>query len=856
VAKQKLLGDLNFKKGSFSKIDAVFSEFKKKEFRSLTDWHRSDRVSRALLGLIQKEPEPCFLLAAALDFIQRIEADKVLASYTFSSFELWLNQYSGLSFEENYRIRSKIAGKWIQRDDYHPFFPIGMGKIYEGTHFVTAHKSPDLDTTVASFWGWLDAFAARVGDGLHIWNVPGGPPPSQIEIEWMFRNLFGESIFTHLAKTKTVLELSGNDLMSQKGLVKKQLTDSIADIDHDRDHHTVIVVDGEGFYLGDWRHLDAEGVRQVIILLGTCLRWFENRLNLQILSLFAKEPLQLKEATQVLKSLFSMKIQDCGAALEFSPKQRNWVGDFMLSVLGLKEGISCDFDRLGSHLGKMAHVAFSGADAWVQAIKPLFDSKGRLVAERPKIFRLLESALGTLHEAIVTIRQRLERLDIALKTKSEVFGSYPNPVSVRSDVEEILSKMGPYPSLTVTYPDRDGRLFPVGAILASDLRKNTLATASLRDFCNREEMGIPSHFEVISVVDHHKTSLNTFSPPLVIISDVQSSNTLIAERAFKINDRYSTLSLSAKEIDEQIKGASSTHTLQRLLTLKSAADQSGGHFIHPEREMIEYLHFLYAILDDTDLLTKVSAEDVVCVASLLNRIKSLSLKRQVEVVSLSDIPRGKSFAKTAAQRLLQNEDMYSLYKKVHAYREKEVEIHLELSAKAKPSNSFADTKEQNGCCRVGQTKMFVNNVAHFSRHADAIRRVWLDHAIKVHAQKPEIDLHIHMISTLVSAEEVYQGSSGAYSHKDEIWIWIPPEETAILHLKHFLNGFIPALKNFAEVEFLGNNAPELSQIFLESAPDVPQKTAKRNLPLAVIRTKAGSVNSRKAMVSPYLPRIG
>ena len=35
-----------------------------------------------------------------------------------------------------------------------------MGKIYEGTHFVTAHKSPDLDTTIASFWGWLDAFAA------------------------------------------------------------------------------------------------------------------------------------------------------------------------------------------------------------------------------------------------------------------------------------------------------------------------------------------------------------------------------------------------------------------------------------------------------------------------------------------------------------------------------------------------------------------------------------------------------------------------------------------------------------------------------------------------------------------------
>ena len=65
-------------------------------------------------------------------------------------------------------------------------FPIGMGKMYPGSHFVTAHGSPDLDTTVASFWGWVDAFAARVAEGLQYGMFPAGPRASQIEIGLSF----------------------------------------------------------------------------------------------------------------------------------------------------------------------------------------------------------------------------------------------------------------------------------------------------------------------------------------------------------------------------------------------------------------------------------------------------------------------------------------------------------------------------------------------------------------------------------------------------------------------------------------------------------------------------------------------
>ena len=116
-----------------------------------------------------------------------------------------------------------------------------------------------------------------------------------------------------------------------------------------------------------------------------------------------------------------------------------------------------------------------------------------------------------------------------------------------------------------------------------------------------------------------------------------------------------------------------------------------------------------------------------------------------------------------------------------------------------------------------------------------------------------------MTSTIVSAEEVYRGKAGSYSHKDEFWIWIPVEEAAAVeHLKRFLSAFqsSPATKNNPlEVEFLGSNAAELKMIFKESFFEIPHKTSKRNIPVAILRYKAGTLNSRKAMVSPFLPNL-
>ena len=189
VHKDSLLGDFPNKSTSFDNLEEILMSFKKRNFQDKNIHEKNNIVNLKLFEKIKEAEAPVFLMGAVVEYIATINKEKILENYTFLSFELWLNQFSELSTEENYKIRGKIAGKWIPRDNYQSYFPIGMGKSYSGTHFVTAHSSPDLDTTVASFWGWVDAFAARVGNGLHLWNVPGGPPPGQVEVKILFQDI-------------------------------------------------------------------------------------------------------------------------------------------------------------------------------------------------------------------------------------------------------------------------------------------------------------------------------------------------------------------------------------------------------------------------------------------------------------------------------------------------------------------------------------------------------------------------------------------------------------------------------------------------------------------------------------------
>ncbi len=867
--RQPLIGEYAPKRHTFNQVEKDISNLFDAHFKQINSHEKIDAVSRTLLNSIERADCSNFLLPCIIDFIERVNEKKYLTQYTFSSFELWLNHFSGLSEEENYQIRTKIVGKSLPRDAYQIYFPVGMGKRYKGTHFVTAHQSPDLDTTIASFWGWVDAFAACVGDGLHIWNLPGGPPDSQTEIHLLFNEPFGEKVFESLAKNRLALTLTSLDLMTQSGMLKKHTHEIALSLDHQRQRSAIVLTDEKGYYLGDWRSIDVEGVRQIVIGLNNCLMWLEAFIHIQLISCFAKKDVVIKDISIIIRTILNTKISSSSPAKELTKKQRDFINDYLIKVLRVKEGIDVTFETFALAMESLDIVNFTQIINWLKSLEKsdLFDSNGVLTENRPLIFNQLEILVKMLSKAFEGIRAYVDRLEIAFKIKTEVFGFSPQFLTYRTDIQEMRSKMGSYSYLTVNYTDLEHKEVPIGVVHASDLQEKILGTVSLRDFCNREEMNIPPYLQVISVIDHHKTHLETDMPPTVIISDAQSSNALLAQMAFSINDKYGLGGMSISEIEAQIKdlsnhlnSVSSIRIYQRLLQKKKNIALQKKYFISPEREFLEYLHFVYAILDDTDLLTKVSSLDIECMGSLLNRLKSLTLKKEVEIIDFDAIEKGPHFTKKAAKHLMQNRDFYSLYSKVYLHKESEMEINLKKAGEGKKSSIFSDTKVLNVCNRVGQTKFFASNNPIFQKLSNKIRSTWYGLAVKAYDNNPDLLLHLHMLTTISSAQELFEGKEIIYKHLDELWIWIPETDLAVEHFKRFLSGFkgLPAFEDFDfSVEFYGKNAKKLSQIFKESFKSIPHHLPLEtgHIPVAVMRFKAGLLNSRKALLAPYLPNL-
>jgi hypothetical protein len=104
VSKSKNLGDFILTAYHFENLDEVFKQFKTAEFFRFNHKQKSDLVNRALLDLILNAPET-FLLIAVVEYIDKVNRENVLINYVLMSFELWLNQFSGLPDDQNYLVR-------------------------------------------------------------------------------------------------------------------------------------------------------------------------------------------------------------------------------------------------------------------------------------------------------------------------------------------------------------------------------------------------------------------------------------------------------------------------------------------------------------------------------------------------------------------------------------------------------------------------------------------------------------------------------------------------------------------------------------------------------------------------------
>lgn len=845
------------------------SRLNKSPLLKLSPAQRFERVCRDLLQLILESEENVFLLKAVASYLQKVNEWGVLEEpLSFTLFEFWLNHFSKLSAQELYLVRAKIAGKHLPREDYSALFPVGLGQRYSGSHFVSAHFSPDMDTTIASFWGWVDAFAAQVAESQHLWNLPGGVSSAQART--LFDTLFGPALLKYVPRTAHSLTLGAMDLLTQASITKAHGNLLASQLDHGVDQHAILYVNQEGHYFGDWRGSNFEPVRQILLMFNSALHWFENNLHIQLISFFSKPRVTRKGLTPFFESVFTISVKSCAPVRLLTRKQRTLLNDLFVAVFGLQAGIKSSFGDLLNAFSLQGVDAVTRLQEEVDCLKTssLFTAKGQLKEDRPAIFQTLHRLIHKLDLAIHAICNYVDRLDSVMQIKHNVLGYRPQYATLHSDVEELRIKMGNRDYLTIVIADGAECLFPVGIVTASALRKPILGSISQRDFCNENEMRMASYLEVISVIDHHKASLQTNTAPQTLIGDAQSSNVLVAEQAFQMNERYSTGGMTLASIESQIAqlqqetpSFSHTRRLQRLLHKRMAHAGRGPFFINPQREYVESLCFLHAILDDTDLLTKVTKRDVFCVAQLLNKMKTLSLGREVETIHFDDLPLDEHFTRAAAQQLLQNEDLYSLYGKIYAAREEELASSLQTCIEGTSSSLFSDTKEQNGCCRVGQIKRFASNIPLFKQHESALQTIWLEEAAAITRARPEIDLHLQMLSTIASAQEVYKGKVGPYKHQDRLWFWIAPTQTALDHLGSLLSGLqtLPELRRVnLSLELIGPEPQKLEETFARNFSKIQERKISRSdrlETLAVLSYPAGTLNSRKAKISPYLPHL-
>jgi hypothetical protein len=858
------LGEIKVEKRSFKHIEQKLEELSRLKWTSLNEFQKQSALSDLLFRCI-KEDERQFLLREVADFIEKVHEKKLCEQFNIYVFESFLNHYLKVDDKLNLAIRAKITGKSIPRNDFQALFPIGMDKYYEGPHFVTAHASPDLDTMVSSFWGWVDAFSARVALGCHFWNVPGGPPKGSIEKTMLFSDIFGEKFFENFSKDKAALTITGFELFTKKGLKVVHPEALLTELESEND--SLIVTQDDGAYLADFKGSDAENFRRITSAIFSVLRAFDSKFQHLIIQTFSKAKLHRYEVKEIVETTLKMPIEKNEAFLELSSKIQHQVHLFMQEVLKLESGVQNTFEaffQLIVQLGKKhPHVRLDGLKALFD--KALFNNEELVVDDRAKILEAIDSAVMVLKDLMELVRKVFASFHFAIKTKQIVFSHSDGSVSTLSDLEEIKTRMGAHPFITVNMHHDSSLRLPMGVIYAHDLQKPILGTVTVRDFTNKDETKVPPYLEVISGLDHHKMVMNSSTPMTLKIMDVQSANTLVAYEAFKINDRYSLGGLNPDEIDrlletQDVKTASGMRIYQRLLQRKMNAKKAAFH-IDSEREMMEYYHFLFAILDDTDLLSKVTVLDVECVAMLVNRLKSLQLKKEVEIVNFDDLDLlDEQFVKKAAMRLLQNEEVYSLYRTVYQKREKAVEEHLEAILKNPTFPLFEDTKVQNGLARVGQKKLYSSNIKAFMHVHQQVIALWSKESQSVFEKNNLIDLHMLMISTVASCEDVFKGAKVAYSHQDELWFYVPNIETARVHLKLFLSQFqrnkmILKHAESLKVTIYGKKSSEIKICFEESFLSCPIEEKAGLEGIVVLSHAAGILNSRKSMISPFLPNL-
>ncbi|MCH2174712.1 MAG: hypothetical protein MK193_03170 [Lentisphaeria bacterium] len=874
--KDSLIGDIVFESYEFEDVQYLFENaFKSEEFKKLTSQERFIYVCKRLYELITDAPDDSYLFVQFLNFLQRISVEEILeTNFNQTGFEYWLNNLSTLSYEENRLIRAKLTGKYIPRERYQGVFPVGQGRVYQGSHTVTAHNPPDIDTMTASFWTWMDAFACRVGTALTVWNLPQGKPPSNIAK--LFDDIFTENVFYRIAKSKTVLTHVALDLLTNKRMVYAAVDQSIHSFHKRRYENAVVLVDNQGFYLGDWRPGDADMVSQVQRLLTNCLHHYEEDFIKALTNIFAKKIVRLDECEQALAHLFQRHLLALDT-YKLTPEESHMLDVYMKEVLMIGDGVNVSMDNFLQRMDEMTSSRFNRFKLTIEKFKnkDVYDNDSYLDMDVPEVFTIFHKAYEILTESIESVVRYLDRLDIAMNIKQIVLGHQPHYVTQRAEIAEVRRMMVGYRHLTVCFEGQDGRLTPLGVIHREDIDNPTQGTVSVRDFCNPNEINISGSLDIISVLDHHMTEISTTQAISINVADVQSSNTLMALKAFEMHDSFSTRNQNEDSIKKQLKKIQAEEPTSQNLRLieklivkqRALMNIEKGYYVHPDRELQEYLCYLNAIIDDTDLLAKVCWRDLQVAAELINRIKSIMLGKEVEVVDVFDLGPDRREIIKAQVKILQNEDMYSFYKKIYEQKEGLVIESIQNVSQTTPklSSIFADIKLQNTFNSVSQFKVFPNSWPIIETHRNDIMLSWQELSKDISNRNSNVDVFVQMFSTIPGAYEAYNQEKDLGDLEDQIWICVDTDrEESVSHLRQLLTNFRshPKLQQ-AGVHYCLQGQPGKKLNFTHNIlKDFTPKgqvnvveNQEINIPIIIVHFQAGVMNSRKSDVTPYLPKL-
>jgi inorganic pyrophosphatase/exopolyphosphatase len=754
-------------------------------------------VFQTLTEYILQQPAPCFLLKEVVKHLEGKRSEGMQIS--ICDYEFYLKNHSNLSKEKQMEIRQKIMGRKAPKEASQILFPVAANGQMPGSVVVTAHLSPDIDTVVSSFNGWMDAFEMDVSQNLHHWNVPNAPEEI-LEVKLLFLKTYGPSFFQVLADNRSELTLVALDLATTEGLKIHSLEDKTLDVSSESSKHACCVVDKEGNFCGGWLPEDVEKVRLVTDSLNHCIRWAQNAFFQALVS---------KEGD--VKRLLNSRFKELEPVQEFALKRKNYLHTFLEKVLDVEQGLESSILHFMQKMDRTYSFGFDRFHAAVEQHK-----KGE-IGDLEQIFNLLSDAFRKL-------RSHIDTFSIALMVKEKVYEEKKSSVHPRTTIEEINLRIQDRSAIFVT---RDNKV--EGVIYSSRLRNPTQGFVVLRDFSNPNEIGIPRYMEIAAIIDHHKTDVKTQKVATIYTMDVQSSNVIGAKLAFDINKKLVTDGPTEEQLNTALlEGAKNVsdnrqlRILERVLEERIARAMQIG-WCDSKREAADYQMFLYAILDDTDLLAKKTALDHEIVVELVNRLVSLEQNKITEVVD-----------PTQLKPLIQNSELYRFYKTVYSLKEEDVEQRLQ-SLKI-----FNDTKKQ-GEALVSQLKVYPNNIKTLKKNYDAVAKTWYEH-------KTEQSLKIMMLTTVEGAEDLYKGLKSNQNHKDEIWISATTSDEGVTQLSYFLMMF---LQMHAKKRIEAFVPKEYKTLFDEIAGSKSTASLSEK-PWIVLSFEAGSITSRKKDIAPCL----